>query len=214
MLRAGRGSAAALEELCGVYWFPVYAWFRRAGLPPEDAREQTQELFAGMLRRRDLARVTQEGGRFRAWMATVVRNQARNLQASRATQKRDHLEDDDAERRLAREISAELDPEAAFERSWALAMLDGARARLRARYEELDQAEVYDTLSPALVDEARPYAELALALGIAEGAVKVAVHRLRQRFGEALRAEVLDTVDDPSSVDAELRALLDALAAR
>lgn len=213
VLRAGRGSVAALEELCGVYWFPVYASFRRHGFDPEDAREQTQELFTGMLRRKDLARVEQDGSRFRAWLFTAVGHHAANARAHAGRARRAGVHVDDAEERLARTMSPDLGPDAAFERAWALAMIDGAMLRLRARYEDAGQLRVFEVLSPVLHGGSGPYAELAADLALQEGAVKVAVHRLRKRFGEALREEVLDTVDGPDAVDDELRALLAALGA-
>lgn len=214
VLRAGAGSVGALEGLCGAYWFPVYAYLRRRGLGAEDASEQTQEFFAGMLRRGDLTRVTRDGGRFRSWLFTAVKHHHFREVARQNTQKRAHEEVGDAEARFAVEVAPGLDPEQVFARQWALAVIESARSSLRRVYVERDQAEVFEALCPALTGDAAPYKELASRLDLTEGAVKVAVHRMKKRFGEMLREEVADTLDGPDEIEGELRLLLDSLAGR
>jgi len=213
VLRAGRGSAAALDQLCGVYWFPVYAYLRRVGHDTEDAREHTQEFFAGVLRRDDLARVTQEGGRFRDWLFVAVRRHHGRARAKARADKRQRIEVGDPEERLRRLAAPGLDPEQTFQRQWALAVLDAARRRLRDTYVARGDEAVFDALRPGLLGEGRPHREVAEALGLSPGAVRVAAHRLKARYGEALRAEIADTLDDADQVDDELQQLLRALSA-
>lgn len=209
--RAGAGSLSALEALCGAYWFPVYAWFRRRGLDAEDAAEQTQEFFAGLIRRGDLARVRPDGRRFRAWLHAALASHASHHRAHNAAQRRRRIEVDDAEARFAREVAPGLDPEQVFVRQWALAVLQTARERVRERYAARGQDALFDALEPSLGGAGAPYREIGEGLGLAEGAVKVAIHRLRQRFGEALRAEVAETIDGPDEIDAELKLLIESL---
>ena len=139
VLRAGRGSAAALDQLCGVYWFPVYAYLRRVGHDTEDAREHTQEFFAGVLRRDDLARVTQEGGRFRDWLFVAVRRHHGRARAKARADKRQRIEVGDPEERLRRLAAPGLDPEQTFQRQWALAEEERLLPLLVPQSEELGQ---------------------------------------------------------------------------
>ncbi len=212
VLRAGNGSLGALDDLCGAYWFPVYAFLRRRGLGAEDAAEQTQEFFTGLVRRKDLSRVDNDGRRFRSWLFTAVRNHHHNVRAKAETQRRKHVEVDDAEERFQRQVAPGLDPEQVFARQWALATLQTARERLRDQYAARGQESLYDAIAPALDGVSKPYAEIAEALSMSEGSVKVAVHRLKKRFGTVLRDEVAETLDGPDEIDAELKQLLDALA--
>lgn len=214
VLRAGAGSVTALEGLCGAYWFPVYAYLRRRGLGPEDASEQTQEFFLGLLRRNDLARVTRDGGRFRSWLFTALKHHHLREVARQQTAKRSHDEVDDAEERLQRQVAPGLDPEQVFARQWALATIESAKARLRERYESRGDGAVFQALQGTLGGGTAPYATIAEQLDMNEGSVKVAAHRLRKRFGEALRIEVADTLDGPEEIEAELRSLMDALSGR
>lgn len=214
VLRAGKGSLGALDDLCGAYWFPVYAFLRRRGLGAEDATEQTQEFFTGLIRRGDLGRVDNDGRRFRTWLFTAVRNHHHNVRARAQTQRREHVEVDDAEARFQRQVAPGLDPEQVFARQWALATLQTARDRLREQYVARGQNALHDAIAPALAGVSRPYAEIAADLSMSESAVKVAVHRLKKRFGVVLRDEVAETVDGPEDIDAELQHLLAALGGR
>lgn len=214
VLRAGAGSLSALEDLCGAYWFPVYAWFRKRGMDAEDAAEQTQEFFAGLLRRGDLGKVENDGRRFRAWLYTALASHHGNVRRAEQTQRRKRIEVDDAEARFATEVAPGLDPEQSFARQWALATLATARDRVRESYDDRGQGELFAALEPTLTASSSPYRELAAQLDLSEGAVKVAAHRLKKRFAEALRGEVAETMDGPDEVDAELRQLMDALAGR
>lgn len=214
VLRAGKGSVSALDELCGAYWFPVYAWFRKKGLGPEDAADQSQEFFTGLVGRGDLGRVKQDGRRFRAWLYAALGHHWTNHRKHANAAKRRGIEVDDAEERFARQVAPGLDPEQTFARQWALAVLKTARVRTRARYAERDDEETFTILESVLTGMAPPYRDLAASLNIQESAVKVAVHRLRRRFGEALREEVAETLDGPDDIETELQHLMDALAGR
>ena len=214
VLRAGNGSLGALDDLCGAYWFPVYAFLRRRGLAAEDAAEQTQEFFTGLVRRKDLSKVEKDGRRFRSWLFTAVKHHHLNVRAHAQAQRRQRVEVDDAEERFQKEVAPGLDPEQVFARQWALATLQTARDRLADQYAERGQDALYAAIGPALTGGSRPYAEIASDLSMSEGSVKVAVHRLKKRFGDVLRDEVAETLDGPEDVDAELRLLLDALGGR
>jgi RNA polymerase sigma-70 factor (ECF subfamily) len=212
------GARAALDTLCRAYWYPLYAWVRRRGLSPEDARDATQGFFAALLSRDDLAGVQPEAGRFRAWLLACMKHFLANLwEASRAQKRGGGLEplaldDADAERRYLEEPSTAAGPDALYERRWALTVLAAVQEDLKAEYEATGKGAVFAALQPALAgDLPTTYTAVGATLGLSEGAVKVAVHRLRRRYADALRARVADTVASSSEVDAELDALLGAL---
>lgn len=231
---AGRGLAgqpppadarAALQELCSAYWPPLYAYARRAGAAPGDAADQVQDFFARLLEKGDLAAADPARGRFRAWLLAAFRHHAANLRDRERAAKRGGgrralplpgglaLDADKAESRYAPEPSHARTPEREFERRWALQVLERALERLAAEQARAGRAQAFARLRPYLSpggDEA-PYAQVAAELGRSEGALKVAVHRLRRRYGELLRAEVAGTLDDPREVQAELAALMEAL---
>jgi RNA polymerase sigma-70 factor (ECF subfamily) len=124
------------------------------------------------------------------------------------------LDFDDGESRLAAEPASDVDPDRAFERRWALALLARALERTRREFETGARAELAAALLPHLggAGDARPYADIAARLGMTEGAVKVAAHRVRARYGEIIRAEIRDTVATDADVEDELRRLMDAVA--
>lgn len=220
VLAAGSDAVAsreALESLCGSYWFPLYAYARRRGASPEDAQDLVQGFFLVLLRRGSLAEADPARGRFRTFLLTAFQRHAAHERARDAAQKRGgdvaRLPFDVVvgETRYAREPVDETSPEDEFERRWAMELLARAVGRLRA---EQDDAARADALLPHVggSGDARPYAELAASLGMSEGAVKVAIHRLRKRCREILRDEVAHTVGDPSEVDDEVGRLRAALA--
>jgi DNA-directed RNA polymerase specialized sigma24 family protein len=223
VLAAGRAEAddreRALEALCRVYWYPIYAFLRRLRHPPADAQDLTQGFFAYLLEVELLARASPESGRFRSYLLGCLQRWLSNLKQRRHTLKRGAGRDPialdalSAEERYALEPVTEETPAAQFERAWAEALVGETLRRLEAEHEPGPDRERFRTLRPALLDGQLPggYAEVARALGIGEGAVKVAVHRLRRRFGQLLRAGVAETVADPGEVDAELRHLLRVL---
>lgn len=223
VLAAGSGDApharAALEELCRTYWYPVYGHLRRRGDDPERASDRTQAFFTGLLARRDLARADPARGRFRAWLLSAVRSFLANEWDRETALKRGggrvplSIDADQAEARFAREVASSDSPERAFARSWALALLERVHARLGSDYRNAGRAELFRALSPRLTagGEAAPLAEAARELGKSEGALKVALFRMRARYRELLRAEIAETVADPEEVEDEIRGLFEAL---
>jgi RNA polymerase sigma factor (sigma-70 family) len=222
VLAAGQGgdtqSASALEELCRAYWRPLYAFVRRQGRDPEEARDLTQEFFARLLSRDDLARVAPEKGRFRTFLLTALSHFLANEWNRTHRQKRGGGQaplsiEGDAEEWLAREPAHHDTPERAYERRWALTLLEQALARLRAECRENGRGAVFEALQGTLdgsrVDEG--LVALGERIGLSEGAVKTALHRLRRRYGELLREAVAQTVVRPEDVEDELRHLLTAL---
>lgn len=218
---------AALGELAALYWYPLYAFVRRAGHGADDAADLVQAFFALLLEREDLRRADPARGRFRNWLLVALRNFLANERERERALRRGGgrtqlsidalaIDGDDADARFAREPADERTPEARFEREWAEAVLASALARLRAEQERIGRAAHFDALRPALVadDDAPAHAHVAAALDLSENAVRVALHRLRTRFGELVRDEVAGTLERPADVDAELRELFDALGGR
>ena len=213
---------AALSELCAAYWPPLYAFARRRGSAPDEAADLVQDFFARLLEKGDLAAADPQRGRFRAWLLTAFKHHASNVRDRARAAKRGggkaplSLDASDAEQRFGPQLADPRTPEAEFERRWALLVLDRALARLAAEQQRAGKTRELDELRPFLVagEEGAPYAQIAERLGRSEGAVKVAVHRLRRRYGELLREEVAGTLADPQAVEEEIAALMAALAAR
>jgi RNA polymerase sigma-70 factor (ECF subfamily) len=214
-------SDVALESLCRAYWFPLYAFVRRRGYSPADAEDLTQAFFAWLLERDWLESADQNRGRFRSFLLTSIDNFLSNEWAKARAQKRGSgriisLQFDDAENSCAPEPAVNFTPEQSFEWRWALALLDQVMSRLSAEFAESGKAKLFEALKPCLVGErtSQPYAILALKLEMTEGSVKVAVHRLRQRYRQLLRDEIANTVATPEEVEEELRYLFAVLARR
>lgn len=217
--KASPQQAAALDWLCRHYWPPVYSFIRQRVRAPEAARDLTQEFFARLLACEWLDGLRAEGGKFRSFLLTCVtrflaneyeRGQARKRGGGIQFVALDAFAEED--RQPFEPIDGRR-PEAAFDRRWAEAVLARANARVRAEFAESGQETRFDALKIYLVDdgEAVPYAETATRLGLSLAAVKAAIHRLRQRWGEAVRREIMETVAHPHEVEAELRHLLAAL---
>lgn len=224
VLAAGAGDDTAAREalaaLCRSYWYPLYAYARRRGHPPQDAEDLIQSFFVRFLEHNWVARADQQRGRFRTFLLTALdRFLANEWDKVRAIKRGGHLrqvalEMDDAESRFSREPADPCTPEQQFERQWALTVLDRALAGLREEYAGRGQAATFDALKPTLLGsrEAQPYASLAEALGVAQGSVKVMVSRLRERYRQRLLEEIAHTVASPDEVDSELRHLFRVLA--
>jgi len=206
---------AALEKLCRAYWYPLYAYVRRRGKSPEDAKDLTQEFFARLLERNWIERADQQKGRFRSFLLSAMNHFLADEWDKARAQKRGGgmtavpLQFDTAETRYGHEPAENVTPEHSYERRWALTLLDEVLQRLRSEYDQEGRAEFFAALHPCLVGDrtAQPYAELAVKLGISEGTVKATVHRLRQRYRELLRDEIAQTVSGPDEVNEELRHL-------
>ena len=213
--RSSAGSREALASLCRTYWFPLYAWARRQGHSAPDSEDLTQEFFLRLLDRRYLAAADPGRGRFRNFLAASFRHFAANEYRRAGARKRGghapHLPLDfgEAERRYTLEPRDAATPETLFERSWALALLEQALGRLRGEFERAGKGPVFARLKVYLTDtaDAASYAALAAELETTEGAVKVAIHRLRRRYRDLLREEIAHTVGDPSEIEGELRHL-------
>jgi RNA polymerase sigma factor (sigma-70 family) len=209
---------AALESLCQTYWHPLYAFVRRRGYSPEDAQDLTQEFFARLLERKAVATVAPEKGRFRSFLlASLNHFLADEWDKSRA-QKRGggrviSLDLQTAEARLGEAQARDLTPEQAYEHHWAVTLLEQVYQRLGDEFRAQGKAALFQALRHTLAGESRsvPYAELGRQLDLSEGAVKVAVHRLRQRYRALLRDAIADTVASPDEVEDELRHLFQTL---
>lgn len=219
VLEAGRaGSPAAqeaLERLCRTYWYPLYAYVRRRGHAPEAAKDLTQGFFADLLERRDLAKVGPERGRFRSFMLAALGHYLANQWRSGQRQKRGGgqtvlaLDAVPAEERYRLEPVAPDDPERLYDRRWAWTVMDQARQRLAAEHARAGKSDLFGLLEPLLTGSPAAPARAAIAarFGISVGAVDVALHRLRRRYGEIIRELIAETVADPTEVDAEIRHL-------
>jgi RNA polymerase sigma-70 factor (ECF subfamily) len=224
VLRAGSsdttGCREALATLCETYWYAVYAFIRRSGASPADAEDLTQAYFARFLERRFLEGVRPEKGRFRSFLLVSVRNFLHNERDRERALKRGGgerplaLHGEDGEPRYEREPMDSVTPEVLFEKAWVRALLDRALARLEVEADGDLRGGRFARLRSFLTGDGpeATYADLAAEWGVGESAVRVAVHRLRRRFGALLREEVARTVDE-GDVEGEIRYLL-AVAAR
>lgn len=208
----------ALESLCAAYWFPLYAYVRRHGFSKEDAEDLTQAFFAKLLERRDFAGLKRENGRFRAFLLAALKNFLSNERDRAGRLKRGgnitHFSLDwqsaDTQFRIA--DSSEPSPDQAFDREWAVALLERVIDRLRGECVAEGKGERFELLKVFLTasKDAIPYAMKARETGVDESALRVAVHRLRKRYRELLRHEVGHTLADPAMVEEELAVLLRA----
>ena len=208
----------ALEILCETYWYPLYAYARRRGHSPDDSEDLTQAFFAWLLERRWLERANQERGRFRSFLLTSMSNFLANEWDKKMAQKRGGGKivpwpRQEAESRCEWEPPDTFTPEQDFEWRWALALLNRVMDRLSAEFERDGKKELFEALKPCLLGErdGQPYALLGSKLGMTEGSVKVAVHRLRQRYRQLLREEIANTVSKPEEVEEEMRHLFRVL---
>jgi RNA polymerase sigma factor (sigma-70 family) len=215
----GEASKTALADLCQAYWYPLYAFLRRRGNSTQDASDLTQGFFAALLEKGYLADADPERGRFRSFLLTAVTRFAakehdRAIALKRGGGKRILAIDfKEGERRYQCEPADNWTPERIFERRWALTLLDRTLAQLRNEHAAAGKMDHFEGLKIFLTGEAGapPLRQLAEQLGMTEGAVKVAIHRLRQKYRELLRAEIAQTVAAHDDVDDELTLLLAAL---
>ena len=205
-------SKAALSDLCGLYWYPVYAFIRRSGKTAADAQDLTQGLFADLMKRKDLQSADPSRGRFRSWLLGCARHYLANQHDANTALKRGGqapIATENPEGLYALEPTDGITAEQLYLRRWSMLLLAQVLSELRA---EATSTERFDLLRPYLVDEAEEsYAQLGPRLGLNENAVKQAVFSLRERFRERLRAEISGTVASVGEVDDEIRQLLAAL---
>jgi RNA polymerase sigma-70 factor (ECF subfamily) len=212
----------ALEVLCRAYWFPIYAFIRRLGADAEAARDLTQTYFTRLLEKDLLLGADPQKGRFRSFLKTDCtyfmsdqrdRERAQKRGGGRVTLRIEAL---DAEDRYHREVADELTPERQFDRNWALTLLERVLDQLAAEYADSGRDLLFERLQVVLTRDSSltPYAVLAAQLGMTEGAIQVAVHRLRRRYRAILREQIAATLNAPTDADVEdeVRALFNALA--
>jgi RNA polymerase sigma-70 factor (ECF subfamily) len=224
VLAAGRQSspqaAHALEELCRTYWFPLYAYVRRRGYHKEDAEDLTQAFFARLLDQNPFAQLDSDRGKFRAFLLASLKHFLANEWDKAQAQKRGggsaplSLDWETADTRFQVAATSEPSPDTVFDREWALALLGKVIERLQAECGADGKAKLFEQLKPFLtaVPAEATQREVAGALGMEEGAVRVAVHRLRKRYRQLLRDEIANTLADPAMVQEEMRALFGAFA--
>ncbi len=222
VLLAGEAQApqanAALEKLCRTYWPPLYSYVRRKGHSPHDAQDLTQDFFARLLAKDYLKLADREKGRFRSFLLKslqhfLVNEWGRGQALKRGGGQKLVSLDDTAEQGYQIQPADQLAPECFYDKRWAVTLLEQAMERLGNDYAIAGKQELFLHLKGHLLTEgsAETYRQLAGTLGLNEGAVKVAMHRLRQRFRDAVRAEVAQTVATPAEVDEELRCLMTAM---
>lgn len=217
--RESPAAASALEQVCRTYWYPLYAFIRRQGHTAEDAEDLTQGFFARLLQKDYLAEVSPQQGRFRSFLLAALKHFLADERDKALAQKRGggqpllSLDAQAAEARYRLEPTHELTPERFFERRWALSLLKQVFDRLAQDYAMAGKGELFqviqDFLAPGTANT--NYAAAARRLGRSESAVRVAVHRLRQRYGELFREEVAHTVAEANEIEDEMQNLLRVL---
>jgi len=204
---------SALVYLCENYWYPLYAYLRRRGYSADEAQDLTQEFFVRVLEGRYLDRADPEKGRFRSFILTSLKFFVADEGDRQRARKRGGgtivpLEFSSGEERYQREPAHDETPERIFERRWALAVLDRVVEKLRNEFVHHGRLEHFERLKVFLLGQSdAPYAALAREMNTSEGALKVAIHRLRKRYRDLFRQEIADTVADPAEVESELRFL-------
>lgn len=218
---AGSERRSALQELARSYWSPLYAYLRRDGHPPERAEDLVQAFFARLIEKDDLRSVDRSKGKFRSFVLAALKHFVLNEREKERAIKRGgrvrtlSFDPCDAESRYGIEPVDRRTPEDAFNRRWALTVLDAVIGRLQQEHAERGQGPVFEVLKGALTGDATEgYAALGAKLGLSEGAARVAAHRVRKRYRELLREEIAQTVSDPSLVEEEMQDLLTCLSRR
>ena len=211
-------SAAALETLCRTYWYPLYAFVRRQHRTPEDAQDLTQQFFARLLEKDYLKSIAQEKGKFRTFLLIALKRFLANEWDREHAQKRGgftpilSIDQELAESRFRVEPVAHDQPDLLFDRQWAITLLEQTMKGLEEEYVSTGRAKLFEGLRGLLAkeDSALPYAQVADRLNLSEAAVKMAVHRLRVRYREILKAQIAETVSSEEEIEEEIRHLFAA----
>jgi DNA-directed RNA polymerase specialized sigma24 family protein len=214
-----RESAAALETLCQIYWYPLYAFVRRFGYDVAHAEDSVQAFFVHLLEQHSLGSARQDRGRFRSFLLGALKHfLANEYDRARAVKRggglpHSSLDVASAEGRYALEPRDEATAETVFERRWAATLVDRVHLRLRTTLVRSGKGALFEQLKDHItgVETEVPYRDVGVATGLSEGAVRVTVHRLRRRFRELLRDEIRETVSDPAEIDSEVEFLLRVL---
>lgn len=213
------GSRQALETLCRLYWYPLYAYVRRRGYSADEALDLTQGFFARILEKNAVASADPGRGKFRSYLLGALKHFLANEWDRASAQKRgggcDTLSIDgpEAEGRYRHEPADDITPQKLFERRWVLTLLDLALQELREEFARQDRERIFDRLKGFLGGERPgvPYARVAAELDMTEAAVKVAVHRLRRRYRQLLRNQIAQTVGSSAEIDEEIQQLFAVL---
>ncbi len=208
----------ALARLCHIYWYPIYAFIRRRGHDPHEAQDLTQDFFVHVLEDEILKSVDPVKGKFRSFLLVSVKNFLAKAWNRQQTAKRGgrftfvSWDAESAESCYQQEPAHDLTPEKIFEQTWAAVLLNEVRKKLCLEYAAEGKGGLFEAVEGCLAGEkAGPYAEMASRLGMKEGAIKMAVLRMRKRYRELLRSEVAHSVGRPDEVEEELRDLLACL---
>lgn len=223
VLAAGKGSSfqaeAALEKLCQMYWYPVYAYIRRRGFSEHDAKDLTQDFFARLLKKQAISRADRERGKFRAFLLSSAKNFLANEWDRSQTARRGggqqfvSLSGPEGEGIYRLEPSDNRTPDRVFERAWATTLLNTVLGRVRDEFAAAGRLELFEQLKVFVWGEkqAQTQAELAGQMKLTEGALQVKIHRFRRRFRELLRVEIAQIVSCPEQIDGEISDLMTAL---
>lgn len=206
------GAAEALDKLCQTYWYPLYAYLRRKGHAPHNAQDLTQEFLYRLIEKNYLGAADRRRGKFRSFLLAALNHFVSNQRDYERAVKRGgrmkfvSLDDDQGEDRFLKEPVMNLSPEKIFERNWFLALFGEALARLRDEQTNAGRDRVFAELRSFVIEdaEAGDYEAAAARLNMKPNAIAVAVHRLRGRYKELVRDEVLRTVADPEEIEEEL----------
>jgi RNA polymerase sigma factor (sigma-70 family) len=209
----------ALAKLCQTYWYPLYVFVRRQGQKPQDAQDLVQAFFARLLEKKDLEDADRAKGKFRSFLLIALKRFLANEWDRVNRLKRGggrqivSLDEQKTEDRYLAQAVDEMTPEKAFERQWAFTLLDQVVARLKAEFSAAGKAKLFSELKTVVSGQGsdETYGEIGDRLGMSEGAVKVAIHRLRHRYRELLREEIAHTIETPEAIDEEIRLLFAAL---
>ncbi len=216
---AAPGNEQAMASLCRKYWYPLYAFLRRKGVPFHEAEDLTQGFFVHLLSKQGLATVRRESGRFRSFLLVSLQHFVADQRDRACAAKRSpsqplfELDAQKAEDRYRLEPVEQMSPETIFERRWALTLLEEALAALESEFITGGRGEVFRALQPFLCGErgGPVYKEVAARLAISEGAARVTVHRMRERYRELVRREIADTLGAGEDLETEMRHLFAVL---
>ena len=216
---SGRAAEAAIEQLCQAYWYPLYAFSRRMGSTPPEAQDLTQEFFQHLLQSNLFGRAEPAAGRFRSLLLTSFKNFTGQARIKARAQKRGgglefvSIEMQEAEGRYQLEPTDGRSPDRIYDRRWAVTLIERVLQRLESEATMTGRRHQFNTLQRFLVgDKEGGYAEISRDLNLSEGALRVAVHRLRLRFRELFREELAQTVASSADFDEELRHIFTVLA--